>query len=228
MPPRPTFSLKRFFVSAGVGIAGAIGFVDLFVTSDDFLTRLGIGAAVVALVVAALFAPFIAAWGIYVWKVICLAPGVPDLLRAERSRTWLAVEANAALQAEEITMTNIREEGSELHVLLNVGSAQRVRASMQFEIVAVPDMDVYGVVEAEDVREQTTWCRLLADEGKAEFPDRLRKRVAEGDLVPPLGYAVRPFMAGAYTHTMDSIATASLDAIPSDYRIEEGSDGRDT
>jgi hypothetical protein len=220
MPARPTFSVRQLVTSGIVGVLGALGILGFVVTEDDFWPRVWIFLAVVAVVILAALAPYAYRWIEYIRGAVAIVPTLEDRLRDERGRTWLALETNALLGEMDITMQGLRLVDNNVQIHINVGSFQGVREGMQFEIVAPPDMDVYGVMRVVDAREEYAWCDLEETEGRDTFATRLRTRLAGADLTPPPGYEVRPFMTNAYRRTNEIVVTAVREE-SADFRAPE-------
>jgi hypothetical protein len=184
----------------------AVGFTAWLATTQHFWTKVEIISAVVGVAALVCALPFLGAFGSYALAAIRTAPRMPERLREERASTWLAVEANAVLDGIDVSMLRLRLEGSDVLVLLDVGQAQRVRGGMLFEVVALPDFEVYGVVRVQEVEDDTAWCAMVPNEGHDSFIAQMRQRLEAGDVAPPQGYLVRPFMVDTYRYVQRVMA----------------------
>jgi hypothetical protein len=197
---RPRFGWRTFISRVVVGTVAASGFTAWLATTPHFWTKVEIIAAVAAGVAVLSALPFLLETVSYARIAIRAMPDLPERLRRERASIWLAVEANALLNGVDVRMLRLRLDGSEVAVLLNIGSGQRVREGMLFEVVALPDFEVYGLVRVDTLDEETAWCGMVPDQGHGQFIAQMRQRLQAGDVAPPQGYLVRPFMADTYNH----------------------------
>jgi hypothetical protein len=206
---RPVFSWRRAIVTVVTVTVAAAGVLQWLVTTQHFWAKLEILGAVVAASVMAVLLPFVFAWLGFVKFALKEVSEHPERLRQRRAETWLAVETNARFLNREIEMLRLRQDGHDVEILLNVGAYDGVKGDMMFEIAAIPDMAVYGVARVRIIEDDKSWCVLDSREGRPEFASQMRERLASGEVVPPQGYRVQPFMARSYFYVLESVGTSS-------------------
>jgi hypothetical protein len=221
LPKKPVFPLARLVVQAAVTALAVIGGVEWFGTPEHFGAKVEIFLLIVGLSVAVVVAPYCYRLLKFVWEAVKLVPTVDERIRVERANTWRAVQTNSRFANVEISMLRMKLSGTGVRVLLNVGELQAVQAGQQFEIVAVPDMETYGVVTVAEPGDENSWCELEPNEGQPGFMEQMRERLKKGDLLPPAGYQARPFMADSYRHVLES-SIAQTGAIGSQTAFTEG------
>jgi hypothetical protein len=196
--------MRRLLLTTPGAVAIAIGVLQWFFPTSDTRVKLKILTVVIVGSALIVVVPFVVDWIRFVRRVISDHAGFPERLRQMRTGTWLAVETNALLSEVEISTLRLKMEGEDVFFLLSVGTRQGVRQDMQFEVVAVPDMEIYGICRVLVPSEETTWALLEHGEGRVEFVDQMVTRLQAGDVEPPRGFAVRPLMAGSWAY----VATA--------------------
>jgi hypothetical protein len=207
-PRTPPRFPRQFFVYVITGTVAAVGIASWLVPATHFWAKVEIIAILVAAIMVAALLPYGLRVFLHTRRALRTLAELPELLRAVRAETWLAFETNALLGGgAEIVVQRLKSEGSDVLFLLNVGVAQGMRPEMMFELVAVPDMEIYGVMRASHVTEEMSWCTLDPGEGKAEFVEQMLTRLDAGEVAPPPGYEVRPFMRDAYQHLWQSLST---------------------
>jgi hypothetical protein len=197
---RPRLPIRRLVVGTPGAVALAAGVLQWFFPTSPTSVKLKILVVVTLASAVLVVAPFVVAWISFVRQVISEHALFPERLRQMRVRTWLAVETNALLSEVEISILRLKTEEQSVFFLLNVGTRQGVREDMQFEVVAVPDMEIYGVCRVLEAGEESTWTRLEDGEGRPEFAGQMLTRLQSGDVEPPKGFAVRPLMAGSWAY----------------------------
>ena len=226
MSARPTFPWRRV-VGTGSGVAAAcIGVLHFFIAEATFWTKVKATAVLVVIVVVVLSGPYVWRLFRYVREALRLADGLQDLLRATRAQTWLAMETNTLFGGAKLDILRLNSDETSVLALVNVGAAQGVKKAMQFEIVAIPDLELYGVVTVEQVMEEGAWCRLSSDEGKPSFEQQMRNRLAAGEVLPPKGYQVRPYMSNSYRFVLQSLVENEALGSQSAFVARREEDGR--
>ncbi len=209
LPRRPKFPKGRLFYQTAAVALAVIALVEFFGTPKHLRQKVELFVGIVILSALITVAPFCRRFAVYLWRAAALLESVPDRLRTERDNTWIAVETNAVFADGDISILRMRLVDERVSAYLSVGSLQGVKVGQQFEIVAVPDMERYGVVTAADVSEETCWAELHPTEGQTSFGDQMRARLKSGELQAPAGYEVRPYMFEAYRRVLTYINEAA-------------------
>lgn len=218
--------MRRLVVGTPGAVALAAGVLQWFFPTSPTSEKLTI-LVVVTIGSALLFVvPFALNWITFVRQVVSERGSFPERLRQMRVGTWLAVETNALLSEVEISILRLKMEKQAVFFLLNVGARQGVREGMQFEVVAVPDMEIYGICRVLEAGEESTWVRLEEGEGRAEFASQMLTRLQSGEVAAPKGFAVRPLMAGSWAYVAAAFLRQSSRAqFENTVVVDEGDNG---
>lgn len=199
-------------MTTAVTATAAIGVIAWFVQPRDFVDKVLVFVGLVGVIAATILVPYLYRLVSYVQGAVSAFEGIPAQINAVRIATWRAVQTNATFDGYPIDIQRLKLHEGFVLFLIDIGEYEGVESDMQFEIVAVPDMEVYGVIRAFQVKEESTWCVLDESEGRSEFATQMRDRLAGGDITPPGGYEVRPFMAAAYQYVMAQVGPATTAA----------------
>lgn len=200
--------------TTSVAAVSAITVLAWFVQPHSFLTKVWIFVALVGAIACTVLVPYVIGFARYVRATMTAYSQIPQQINEVRTSTWIAVRTNLILGDYPIDILRLKLDQDFILFLLDVGSYLGVEENMQFEIVAVPDMEVYGVIRVFQVEEEKSWCVLEPTEGRPDFVDQMKERLKSGELAPPSGYEVRPFMAAAFQYVIQPALPSAPAAAP--------------
>lgn len=197
-------------MTTAAAAAASIGVIAWFIQPHHFWTKVWVFAAMVGAIALSILASYLYKLFVYAKQTMVAYEALPQQIQGVRTSTWVAVQTNLLLSDYPIDILRLKLDEAFILFLIDVGSYLGAQTGMEFEIVAVPDMEVYGVIRVFQVEEEKSWCVLEEGEGRSDFYDQMKQRLRAGDVAPPAGYQVRPFMAAAFQYVVNSVRAQPL------------------